>query len=67
MTLERALAIKQGDVVDYKGRQLTVASIRLRGSGAPYFRLNGLDENELKPGGDGLISYQLCLWVPDEA
>jgi hypothetical protein len=65
MTFEQALAIKQGDVVEYKGRQLTVASISLRGIDAPHFRLNGLDDDE--PGGKGLISYRLCLWVTDEA
>lgn len=57
MTEWQAQAIKIGDVVTYRGKRYTVASICLKGIGAPLFRLNSVHQED---GGGALISYTLC-------
>jgi len=57
MTEEQAHEINQGARVNYKGTIYTVASVRLTGIAAPYFRLNGVS--------DGPVSYRLCHVVAD--
>jgi hypothetical protein len=45
-------------LVEYRGKQYRVASVRVRGIAAPHFRLDGLHE--------GPISYRLVsLVAPD--
>lgn len=55
MTKQEAENINQGNEVWYNGEIRKVASVKVRGIAAPYFRLHNVP--------DGEVSYLLCRKV----